>query len=182
MVCLSGGKDSKHAARRAAVATAQGPIQFSLIAVNLDQKQPDFPPHVLPDYLKSPGRGPTLIEQDTYSVVKRLIPEGRTMCSLCSRMRRGALDRYEAENGIIDIALGDHRDDIVETLLLNLFFGGKLKRHGAEAALRVMAATSGPARWPMCRSARSSAMRPRGAFDHPPASFAVRRRTGSARQ
>ena len=103
------------------------PVNFSLIAVNLDQKQPDFPAHVLPDYLRALGVDYHVIEQDTYSVVKRLIPEGRTMCSLCSRMRRGALYRYAAENGITRIALGHHRDDIIETLFLNLFHGGKLK-------------------------------------------------------
>jgi tRNA 2-thiocytidine biosynthesis protein TtcA len=102
-------------------------VEFSLIAVNLDQKQPDFPADVLPDYLRALGVDFHIIEQDTYSVVKRLIPEGRTMCSLCSRMRRGALYRYAAENGITKVALGHHRDDIVETLFLNLFFGGKLK-------------------------------------------------------
>jgi tRNA 2-thiocytidine biosynthesis protein TtcA len=102
-------------------------VNFSLIAVNLDQKQPDYPAEVLPDYLRSLGVDFHIIEQDTYSVVKRLIPAGRTMCSLCSRMRRGALYRYAAENGITKVALGHHRDDIVETLFLNLFFGGKLK-------------------------------------------------------
>jgi tRNA 2-thiocytidine biosynthesis protein TtcA len=103
------------------------PVKFSLIAVNLDQKQPDFPAHVLPEYLRSLGVDFHVIEQDTYSVVKRLIPEGRTMCSLCSRMRRGALYRYAAEHGVTRVALGHHRDDIVETLFLNLFFGGKLR-------------------------------------------------------
>ncbi len=95
--------------------------------MNLDQKQPGFPAHVLPEYLASLGVEYHIIEQDTYSVVKRLIPEGRTMCSLCSRLRRGALYRYAADNGITRIALGHHRDDIVETLFLNLFHGGKLK-------------------------------------------------------
>jgi tRNA 2-thiocytidine biosynthesis protein TtcA len=103
------------------------PVKFDLIAVNLDQKQPGFPEHVLPDYLTSLGVSWHVIEQDTYSVVKRLIPEGRTMCSLCSRMRRGALYRWADENGITKIALGHHRDDILETLFLNLFHGGKLK-------------------------------------------------------
>ncbi len=97
------------------------------MAVNLDPKQPGFPPEVLPEYLRTLGVDFHIIEQDTYSVVKRVIPEGRTMCSLCSRMRRGALYRYAAENGITKVALGHHRDDIVETLFLNLFFGGKLK-------------------------------------------------------
>jgi tRNA 2-thiocytidine biosynthesis protein TtcA len=127
MVCLSGGKDSYTLLDMLMSLQRSAPINFSLLAVNLDQKQPDFPEHVLPDYLRSLGVDFHVIEQDTYSVVKRLIPEGRTMCSLCSRMRRGALYRYAAENGITKVALGHHRDDIVETLFLNLFFGGKLK-------------------------------------------------------
>jgi len=127
MVCMSGGKDSYTLLDMLLSLQRSAPVDFSLIAVNLDQKQPDFPAHVLPDYLRGLGVDFHIIEQDTYSVVKRLIPEGRTMCSLCSRMRRGALYRFAAENGITKVALGHHRDDIVETLFLNLFFGGKLK-------------------------------------------------------
>jgi tRNA 2-thiocytidine biosynthesis protein TtcA len=127
MVCLSGGKDSYTLLDVLLSLQRSAPVRFELVAVNLDQKQPGFPARVLPDYLTALGVPFHVIEQDTYRVVKRLIPEGRTMCGLCSRLRRGALYRYAAENGITKVALGHHRDDIVETLFLNMFFGGRLK-------------------------------------------------------
>src|SRR6201996_1808441 len=127
MVCLSGRKDSYTLLDILLSLQRSAPVRFELIAVNLDQKQPGFPADVLPQYLTQLRVPFHIIEQNTYSVVKRVIPEGKTMCGLCSRLRRGALYRYAAENGITKLALGHHRDDLIETLFLNMFFGGRLK-------------------------------------------------------
>lgn len=127
MVCLSGGKDSYTLLDILMSLQKSAPINFELIAVNLDQKQPGFPETVLPNYLKSIEVPFEIIEEDTYSVVKRVIPEGKTTCGLCSRLRRGIIYGWAERNGVNKIALGHHRDDIIETLFLNMFFGGKLK-------------------------------------------------------
>ena len=127
MACVSGGKDSHVMAHVLSTLVRRAPVRFEVVAVNLDQKQPGFPADVLPAYFASQGIAFESIEQDTYSVVKRVLPEGKTMCGLCSRLRRGVLYRHAAEHGFNKIALGHHRDDIVETLFMNMFHGGRLR-------------------------------------------------------
>ncbi len=127
MVCLSGGKDSYTMLDMLLYAKTKAPFHFDIVAVNLDQKQPNYPEHILPTYLKNLGVDYKIVERDTYSIVKSKVPEGKTMCSLCSRLRRGTLYSLAEELGASKIALGHHKDDAIETLFLNMFFAGKLE-------------------------------------------------------
>ncbi len=127
MVCISGGKDSLTMLDILMSLQRHAPINFELVAVNLDQKQPDFPEHVLPEYFTSLGVDYKILEEDTYSLVKEMVPSGKTYCGWCSRFRRGILYKYAKQNGFTKIALGHHRDDMLGTLFLNLFYGGKMK-------------------------------------------------------
>ena len=179
MVCLSGGKDSYALLDILLSLKQHAPIDFEIVAVNLDQKHPGFPAEVLPEYLTAIGVPFRIVEQDTYTVVKRVIPEGKTMCSLCSRLRRGALYRVAREIGATRIALGHHRDDILETFFLNLFHGGRLKAMPPKLVSDDGAHIVIP-RWPIAGQALEESRRS-APFRVIPAIFAARSKTCSAK-
>jgi len=180
MVCLSGGKDSYSLLDVLLTLRSRAPIDFEIVAVNLDQKQPGFPAHVLPDYLGSSACRSTSRRRTPTRSSTRVIPAGKTMCSLCSRLRRGILYRVASELGATKIALGHHRDDIVATLFLNMFYGGKLKGMPPKLVPTTDATSSSAPR--LCEGSRPRALRAGEAVPIIPATCAVRRRTCSGRR